>query len=97
MIYCFCGDRKEIVYIYDPKFVTAYPKEFEIKFDREIIVDILDQCLKIKDALEKQRPPKRPIWAEKKEATCKRCPFKKTCWNHDSGRDGRAVQTPNRG
>jgi len=80
MIYCFCYGRKEIVFIYDPKFITAYPKEFEIKFNQEIIQDVLDECITVKDALEKGRPPKRPMWAIEGCTACKQCPFEQTCW-----------------
>ena len=83
MIYCFCGGRKEIVYIYDPKFVTGFPKEFEIKFNRNLIEDVLDQCIKVKNALEKQRPPKRPMWAEQTCKACKECPYRNECWHYD--------------
>lgn len=79
-IYCFCTGRDEIVYIYDPKFVTANPKEFEVGFSPEIVRPLLEQCTAIKNALEAQRPPKRPMWAEPKHAECKRCPFRATCW-----------------
>ena len=80
MVYCFCAERDEIVYIYEPKFVTSHPKEFEIKFRRELIEDLLEGCLKVKNALERQRPPRRPEWAEKTCYACKQCPFKKVCW-----------------
>lgn len=80
MIYCFCAGRKEMVYLYDPKFVTKFPKEFEIKFRQDLIQDVLDGCIKVKDHLEMQRPPKRPHWAEKSHNKCKECPFRSTCY-----------------
>ncbi len=80
MIYCFCYERSEIIYIYDPKFITAYPKEFEIKFKREFIADILDECLKIKSALEKGKPPRRPMWSGEAVTACKNCPYYKVCY-----------------
>jgi CRISPR/Cas system-associated exonuclease Cas4 (RecB family) len=80
MIYCFCAGRKEMVYLYDPKFLTAFPKEFEIRFRQDLIQDVLDGCLKVKDHLEMQRPPKRPHWAESTHKACKDCPFRSTCW-----------------
>lgn len=91
MIYCFCKGRDRIVYIYEPKFLTAYPKEFEIQFRKDLIEDVLDQCLVVKNCLEKQRPPKRPIWAEKKsEGPCKKCPYRSVCYDRQP--DRRAVQ-----
>jgi hypothetical protein len=80
MIYCFCAGRDGMVYIYDPKFLTRHPKEYEIKFRQDLIQDVLDGCLKVKDHLEMQRPPKRPIWAEKKCRTCKECAFRTECY-----------------
>lgn len=80
MIYCFCYDRKEIVYIYDPKFITAYPKEFEIKLRMDLIQDVLDECIKVKNGLEKQRAPKRPMWAGEAVTACKHCPYHETCY-----------------
>jgi hypothetical protein len=80
MIYCFCLGRPSIIYIYEPKFVTAYPKEFEIKFSRDLIEDRLQQCVIIRNALERGHPPKRPMWAEKTCKTCKNCPFRNTCY-----------------
>lgn len=81
MIYCFCYGRDEIVYIYDPKFITAYPKEFELKFRKDLIADTLDDCLVVKNALEKQKAPRRPMWAEVDHSICKQCPFQKTCYS----------------
>jgi hypothetical protein len=80
MTYCFCGGRKEMLFLYDPKFLTKYPKEFEIKFRQDMIEDRLALCLVVKDHLEKQRVPKRPMWAEKSHRACKECPFKSTCY-----------------
>jgi hypothetical protein len=87
MIYCFCYGRKEIIYIYDPKFITAYPKEFEIKFDKSLIGDVLDDCITVKNALEKGRPPRRPMWATEGCTACKACPYEGECYGRlrDSG------------
>jgi hypothetical protein len=95
-IYCFCGGRDKIRFIYDPKFITAHPKEFEIKFNPDVIVDILDECLKVKNALEAQRPPKRPMWAEPKCKTCKECPFQKACYDNQR-HNSRTVRSTNSG
>lgn len=93
MIYCFCAGRKKIVFIYDPKFLTAYPKEFEVEFRKDFIEDILETCLLIKSCLDKQRPPKRPIWAEQSTSPCKKCAYKSTCWGSRAKDDSR----PDRG
>lgn len=80
MIYDFCAGREWMTFIYDPKFVTAYPKEFDIKFRLDIIEPILEECLRVKNALEAQRPPKRPHWAQITHAKCKECPYRRVCW-----------------
>jgi hypothetical protein len=81
MIYCFCMGRKEIVYIYEPKFITAWPKEWEIKFLPSIVEDILDKCLIVRKAIDVGRPPKRPMENESPECrNCKACPYRTTCW-----------------
>ena len=80
MIYCFCAGWKSMTFIYDPKFLTAWPKEFEVKFRKDLIEDTLEQCLTIKNALEKGRPPKRPMWANQSHASCKACPYRGTCY-----------------
>lgn len=81
MIYCFCLGRKEIIFIYEPKFLTAHPKEFEVTFRREVISDILDECRRLRLALEARRPPKRPMWAtDPAQQTCAGCTYRKTCW-----------------
>lgn len=87
MVYCFCAGRKEIVYIYEPKFVTAYPKAFEIKFDPSYIQDALERCLVVKDALEQQRVPKRPMWTDPTCRTCTECPFRSTCYGNITYRE----------
>lgn len=80
MIYCFCAERDDITFIYDPKFVTSFPKEFEVKFDKELIEDVLTKCIVVRDSLQVQRAPKRPIELEPTSEVCKRCVYRKTCW-----------------
>lgn len=82
MIYCFCKGRKRIRFIYEPKFLTAWPKEFLVTFDKELIADILDECLIVKAALERGKPPRRPMWAEEAHTTCARCVFKDECYGN---------------
>lgn len=80
MIYCFCKGRDQMTFIYDPKMVTSYPKEFVVKFKEEYIEDVLEQCLVVKRALAKDVAPKRPLWATKSCRACKECPFKEHCY-----------------
>jgi hypothetical protein len=81
MLYCFFLNREKIKFIYDPKFVSAAPKEFDIVFNRDYIEDILQECLEINKRVADNLTPRRPPWAEKNHRTCQRCPFKKTCYS----------------
>jgi len=87
MIYCLSSGINEITFIYDPKFLTAHPKEFLVKFNPEVIEESLEKCLIVKSSLEKNRPPKRPMWAEPDNKTCKACAFKKECYERRTERD----------
>ena len=80
MIYCFCAEWESMIFIYDPKFLTAHPKEFEVKFRKDVIEDSLEQCLTIRKSLDKGRPPKRPHWAQVEHASCKACPYRGVCY-----------------
>ena len=80
LIYCYCLGRKEIVFLYEAKFITAYPREFDVKFRRELIEDVLEGCISVRQSLDAGRPPKRPMWAEQKHRRCQGCAFRKTCW-----------------
>lgn len=87
MIYLHCIRRTDpdvntIHFLYEPKFVSGMPKEFEVKFQPDLIEDILNQCLVVKSAVEKQRPPKRPLWAEETATICRKCPYRKVCFEH---------------
>jgi hypothetical protein len=90
MVYLFCSDYDQITFIYDPKFLTGHPREFQIGFRLDIIEPILEDCLQIKEAIRSGRPPKRPGWAKEDLSTCTTCPFYMTCWHHD----GRSHSTP---
>lgn len=80
MLYCFLAQREEIVFIYEAKSLTAEPKEFRVKFRRSVIADVLDDCLKVRAALDSNHPPRRPMWAEIDSKICRQCTFHKTCW-----------------
>lgn len=96
MLYCFCAGRDEIIYIYEPKFVTAYPKEFEIRLDEELIHGILEKCLSVKQSVAQQRVPKRPMWTSPTCTTCKSCGFRSVCYGRDKNRksDGTLSRAP---
>lgn len=71
-----------VIYEFKP---TQAVKEFEIRFNEELISGILAGCTSVKSALEGGQSPMRPIWAESPESKgCKNCPFNATCWGtHD--------------
>ena len=97
MIYCMATGVDSIVYIYDPKFLTAGPKEFTVKYRRDLIEDLLEECLIVKASVENGRAPKRPFWAETSCRTCKECSFKGVCWNGISQRHGDGVPAAHAG
>ena len=80
MLYCFLYEVEYITFIYEPKFITAHPKEFDIKVNFDVVDPLLKKALVVKQALEKERPPQRPVGFDRTTNACKRCPFQKTCW-----------------
>jgi hypothetical protein len=80
ILYCHFLEREQITFIYDPKFVSAAPKEFVVQYNASIIEDILEECLLINRDVALGRVPKRPEWAEKSHRTCARCPYRKVCY-----------------
>lgn len=86
-LYCYFLKRDQITFIYDPKFVSAAPKEFVVKFRKDYIDDILQECVEINQRVELKRTPHRPEWAAKDHKTCQRCPFRKTCYAQTMSED----------
>jgi hypothetical protein len=79
-LYCYFLERDEIKFIYDPKFVSAAPKEFVVKFSKDYIDQILDDCDDINGMVARNKTPHRPEWAAKDHRTCQKCPFRKHCY-----------------
>jgi len=94
MLYLFMSGKKSIHYIYEPKFVTAYPKEFVIKYEPSLIEDVLEGCLVVKGALAKDRPPKRPEWASPEVDGCKRCSYRSVCYETSRRPDADDIGAP---
>ena len=82
MLYCFLKERPSIVFIYEPKMVSGYPKAFDVKFDFSYVEPLLAKCLVVKDRLQKGVPPKRPVWATPSCTTCRDCPYTKVCYGN---------------
>lgn len=79
-IYMHCRKVDTIVFIYEWK-PSQQVKEFEVKFNPEIVAPILAGCKTVMEHLEAGVAPERPEWATSKScAGCKFCPFKKTCF-----------------
>ena len=84
MLYCFLAGRSTMIFIYEFK-PTQAVKEFVIKFQPDLIKDILESALDIKYAVAKKRIPQRPSWAD--DATvdgCKTCAYRDRCWGTTS-------------
>jgi CRISPR/Cas system-associated exonuclease Cas4 (RecB family) len=71
----------EIVFIYEWK-PTQAVKEFVMKYNPKTIQRNLTAIEWVAEALEVERPPKRPHWAEDEDSrNCKSCVYRSTCWH----------------
>jgi len=83
-LYMYCLGIHEAVFIYEWK-ATQEVKEFSVKFQPELIEDILAGCRNVIRGLESGIPPMRPAWVEDSTSkTCKYCPYKNVCWKEDN-------------
>lgn len=83
--------RERMVFLYEAKW-SQQVKEFRVKFQPELIADLLDACLDVKYALKSNRPPSRPSWAAPDSTTCGKCVYQESCWdatleNENAGED----------
>lgn len=79
-IYLAISGRREIVFVYECKW-NQQVKEFRVRYNPDVVADLLDACLDIKYALETGRPPRRPHWAEVEHTTCGKCVYRESCWD----------------
>ena len=79
-LYLMMAGRREMVFIYECKW-NQQVKEFRIRYQPEVIADILDACLDIKYALDSGKPPRRPSWAAVEHTTCGKCVYRESCWD----------------
>ena len=83
LLYMYCTGVHDAVILYEWK-PTQEVKEFPIKFNKDLVQPMLDNCLRLMSALETTIPPMRPMWAEEpKSSGCKFCPYRNTCWRLD--------------
>ena len=83
-LYMHCLGIHDAVFLYEWK-ATQEVKEFSVKFQPELIEDILSGCKNVIRGLESGVPPMRPTWVEDSTSkTCKNCPYKKVCWKEDN-------------
>jgi len=81
MIYLAISGRKVMVFVYESKW-NQQVKEFRVRYQPELVADLLDACLDIRYALDSGKPPRRPEWAEGIDSpTCKSCSYSETCWD----------------
>jgi Transcription factor WhiB len=81
MLYLAISGRKVIVFVYECKW-NQQVKEFRVRYQPELVADLLDACLDIKYALQSGKPPRRPDWAEASDSPgCTRCIYSETCWD----------------
>lgn len=71
----------EIVFIYEWK-PTQAVKEFVMKYNPKTIERNIIAINWVVEAIEQERPPRRPHWAEDENArNCKSCVYRTTCWH----------------
>ena len=79
-LYMHCRKLDTIVFIYEWK-PSQQVKEFEVKYNPELVAPILAGCKNVINHLEQETVPERPDWATSSKCSgCKYCPFKKVCW-----------------
>lgn len=89
-MYMFCMGIHELAFIYEWK-PTQDVKEFNVRFQPEIIESILEGCKDVVSHLEGKRPPMRPVWASGIDnTTCKKCPYKNKCWGEEDDTDSQS-------
>ena len=82
-LYMYCLGIHEGVFIYEWK-PNQDVKEFSVRYQAELIEDILAGCQSIIRGLESGIPPMRPTLAESSTSRiCKNCPYSKVCWKED--------------
>lgn len=82
-LYMFCLNIHDGVVIYEWK-ATQEVKEFSVRYQPELIEDILSGCKSVIRSLESGIPPMRPTLAESSHSrVCKYCPHAKVCWKDD--------------
>lgn len=81
-LYMYCLGIHSGVVLYEWK-PTQDVKEFEIKFQPELIASILAGCSTVKSALDNNTTPMRPMNASLDAQMCKTCPHYKRCWSID--------------
>lgn len=81
-LYMFFTGVHTIIFIYECKW-NQQVKEFTVHFDVSKIESILQGCQSVKSALDRNKQPPRPFWAEEDNAVCKKCPFYNKCWSNE--------------
>ncbi len=75
--------RSQMVFLYACKFLSVEPKEFLVQRSTKSVQPLLNSCLDVRYALEKERPPYRPAWASPDHQRCQECFFKETCYENE--------------
>jgi hypothetical protein len=82
-LYMHCRKVDSIVFIYEWK-PTQAVKEFEVKYNADIVEPILAGCKTVMHHLELNVAPDKPAWATSRSCEgCKFCLFKKECYASD--------------
>jgi hypothetical protein len=84
MLYCYLSGRTTMIFVYECKW-NQRMKEFVVRYQPEVIEDILEECLDLVYDLKRGRTPGRPVWADVECKACKACPFTDTCYGTPPG------------
>ena len=81
-LYMHCTGIHQMIVLYEWK-PTQDVKEFVIRYQPELIADILENAKNLLPWLDRKAAPPRPGWAAPEHKTCKQCPQYKNCWKED--------------
>lgn len=79
-LYLAVSGRREMVFVYECKW-NQQVKEFRVRYNPDVVADLLDACLDIKYALDTGKAPRRPHWAAVEHTNCGKCVYRESCWD----------------
>ena len=78
-LYMHCTGIHRMIFVYEWK-AGQEVREFTVKYQPEVIADILAACRVGLSHLSRAALPPRPVWVSQDKAPCKYCSYRTTCW-----------------